>query len=215
MVKRILFQGDSITDAGRNREDFFDMGRGYALLVKAALSADRPADYEFVNRGVGANLLVDLYNRRQADLLDLQPDCVSLFIGTNDAWSELDGGRPIQTEGFEQMYIDLLEEIFATCPQTKVMLLSPYVMEGLYSKNTEEQPDRLAQFRTHIASRIEVVRALAQRYDLPFVDMQAVFDAACARADASCWCTDGVHPTPAGHELIKRAWLEAFAAMNV
>lgn len=215
MAKRILFQGDSITDAGRIKEDFYDMGRGYALLVKASLSADHPGDYEFVNRGVGANLLVDLYNRRQADLLDLQPDCVSIFIGTNDAWSELDGGRPIQTEGFEAMYVDLLEQIRATCPQAKVMLISPYVMEGLYSKNTEEQPDRLEQFRTHIASRIQVVRELAQRYDLPFVDMQAVFDKACRDTDSSCWNIDGVHPTPAGHELIKRAWLEAFATMDV
>lgn len=215
MAKRILFQGDSITDAGRIKEDFYDMGRGYALLVKASLSADHPGDYEFVNRGVGANLLVDLYNRRQADLLDLQPDCVSIFIGTNDAWSELDGGRPIRTEGFEAMYVDLLEQIRATCPQAKVMLISPYVMEGLYSKNTEEQPDRLEQFRTHIASRIQVVRELAQRYDLPFVDMQAVFDKACREADSSCWNIDGVHPTPAGHELIKRAWLEAFATMDV
>lgn len=215
MAKRILFQGDSITDAGRIKEDFYDMGRGYALLVKASLSADHPGNYEFVNRGVGANLLVDLYNRRQADLLDLQPDCVSIFIGTNDAWSELDGGRPIRTEGFEAMYVDLLEQIRATCPQAKVMLISPYVMEGLYSKNTEEQPDRLEQFRTHIASRIQVVRELAQRYDLPFVDMQAVFDKACREADSSCWNIDGVHPTPAGHELIKRAWLEAFATMDV
>ncbi|MBR5524645.1 MAG: SGNH/GDSL hydrolase family protein [Clostridia bacterium] len=215
MAKRILFQGDSITDAGRRRDEFFDLGRGYALMTAGALAADRPGEFEFVNRGVGANLLVDLYGRRQEDLLELQPDYVSLFIGTNDAWSELDGGRPIQTEAFEQMYIDLLEEISATCPHTRVMLLSPYVMEGLYSKNTEQQPDRLMQFRTHIASRIEVVRRLAQRYDLPFVDMQAVFDEACALADASCWCTDGVHPTPAGHELIKRAWLKAFATMDV
>ena len=191
------------------------MGRGYALLVKAALDADRPGEFEYVNRGVGANLLVDLYARRQADLLDLQPDCVSLFIGTNDAWSELDGGRPIETAAFEAMYVDLLEEIRAVCPQTRVMLFSPYVMEGLYSRNTEQQPDRLERFRTHIASRIEVVRRLAQRYGLPFVDMQAVFDAACRRAPAASWCTDGDHPTAAGHELIKRAWLDTFASIDV
>lgn len=210
MKKRILFQGDSITDAGRNREDFYSLGYGYPLLVAAALTADTPDAYEYVNRGIGGDLLADLYNRRQADLLDLKPDYLSLFIGTNDAWAELDQGRPIETAAFEQMYTDLLEEIFATCPDTKVMLLSPYIMEGLFSRNTDDQPDRLNQFRTHIASRIEVVRKLAQKYDLPFVDMQAVFDAACARADAACWTGDGAHPTPGGHELIKRAWLSAF-----
>lgn len=210
MVKRILFQGDSITDAGRNREDFYGLGYGYPLLVAATLGADDPGAYECVNRGIGGDLLVDLYNRRQEDLLDLRPDYLSIFIGTNDAWSELDQGRPIETAAFEQMYTDLLEEIFAVCPHTKVMLISPYIMEGLFSRNTAEQPDRLAQFRTHVASRIEVVRRLAQRYNLSFVDMQAAFDTACATADAACWTGDGAHPTPAGHEWIKRAWLQAF-----
>ena len=210
MKKRILFQGDSITDAGRNREDFYSLGYGYPLLAAAHLTAEHPEMYEYVNRGIGGDLLADLYKRRQVDLLDLQPDYLSLFIGTNDAWAELDQGRPIETDAFEQMYVDLLEEIFATCPQTKVMLLSPYIMEGLFSRNTDEQPDRLQQFRIHVASRIAVVRRLAERYNLPFVNMQEIFDAACARADASCWTGDGAHPTAGGHELIKRAWLQAF-----
>ena len=213
-MKRILFQGDSITDAGRNREDFHSLGYGYPLLVAAHLTAEHPGAYEYVNRGIGGNLLVDLYNRRQADLLDLAPDYLSLFIGTNDAWAELDQGRPIVTDEFEKMYEDMLEEIFATCPQTKVMLLSPYIMEGLFSRNTEEQPDRLNEFRTHIASRIAVVRKMAEKYNLPFVDMQAVFDDACARADAACWTGDGAHPTAGGHELIKRAWLAAFEQLK-
>lgn len=214
MTKRIVFQGDSITDAGRNREDFYSLGYGYPLLVAAHLTAEYPGAYEYVNRGVGGDLLADLYNRRQADLLDLAPDYLSLFIGTNDAWAELDQGRPIETEAFEQMYTDLLEEIFATCPQTKVMLISPYIMEGLFSRNTEEQPDRLAQFRRHVASRIAVVERLAQKYNLPFVNMQAVFDQACTRGDAACWTGDGAHPTPGGHELIRRAWLTAFEQLE-
>lgn len=214
MAKRILFQGDSITDAGRNREDFHSLGYGYPLLVAAHLTAEYPGEYEYVNRGVGGDLLADLYNRRQADLLDIQPDYLSIFIGTNDAWAELDQGRPIVTDAFEQMYTDLLEEIFATCPNAKVMLISPAIMEGLFSRNTEEQPDRLNQFRLHVASRIEAVRQVAAKYDLPFVDMQAVYDAACERAEAAVWTGDGAHPTAGGHELIKRAWLAAFEELK-
>ncbi len=214
MAKRILFQGDSITDSGRNREDFYSLGYGYPLLTAAYLTAEYPGVYEYVNRGVGGDLLVDLYNRRQADLLDLKPDYLSIFIGTNDAWAELDQGRPIVTDEFEQMYTDLLEEIFATCPNVKVMLIGPAIMEGLFSRNTEEQPDRLNQFRIHVASRIEVVRKLAEKYNLPFVDMQAVYDAACERAEAAVWTGDGAHPTAGGHELIKRAWLAAFEELK-
>ena len=214
MAKRILFQGDSITDAGRNREDFYSLGHGYPLLATAALSADHPGEYEYVNRGIGGNLLVDMYNRLQEDFLDLRPDYASIFIGTNDAWAELDQGRPIETAAFEAMYVDMLERIYAACPHVKLMLMGPAIMEGLFSRNTEEQPDRLNQFRTHIASRIEVVRRVAERYGLPFVDVQAVYDAACQRADAACFTGDGAHPTPAGHELLKRAWLEAFETIR-
>ena len=214
MPKRILFQGDSITDAGRNREDFYSLGYGYPLLVAAHLTAEYPGAYEYVNRGIGGNLLVDLYNRRQEDLLDLAPDYLSLFIGTNDAWAELDQGRPIVTDEFEQMYEDLLKEIFAAYPKVKVTLISPYIMEGLFSRNTEQEPDRLNQFRIHVASRIEVIRRIAQKYDLPFVDMQEIFDEACATATAACWTGDGAHPTAGGHELIKRAWLDAFQQLK-
>lgn len=209
-MKRILFQGDSITDAGRNREDFYSTGYGYAHLVTAALGADNPGQYEFVNRGVGGDLLADMYGRLESDFLELKPDYASIFIGTNDAWAELDQGRPIQTEEFEQMYVDMLQRIYAACPNVKLMLLSPGIMEGKFSQNTAEQPDRLNQFRAHVASRVEVVRRIAEKYGLPFVDVQALYDAACERGDACVWSGDGAHPTPAGHELLKRAWLQAF-----
>ena len=214
MPKRILFQGDSITDAGRNREDFYSTGYGYAHLVTASLTADYPGEYECINRGVGGDLLADLYRRLEPDFLELKPDFASIFIGTNDAWNDLDNGRPIQTAAFETMYVDMLERIYAACPGIRLMLLSPAIMEGKFSQNTEDQPDRLNRFRAHVASRIEVVRRVAERYQLPFVDVQAVYDAACERADAPCWTGDGAHPTPAGHELIKRAWLQTFEELK-
>lgn len=214
MTKRILFQGDSITDAGRNREDFYSTGYGYAHLATAALTADYPGEYECINRGVGGDLLANLYDRLEPDFLELKPDYASIFIGTNDAWNDLDNGRPIQTEAFEAMYVAMLERIYAVCPGIKLMLFGPAIMEGKFSENTPEQPDRLNQFRAHVQSRIDVVRRIAQRYNLPFVDVQAIYDAACLRADAPCWTGDGAHPTPAGHELLKRAWLEAFETIR-
>ncbi len=213
-MKRILFQGDSITDAGRNREDFYSTGYGYAHLVTASLTADHPGEYECINRGVVGNLLADLYGRLQEDFLDLKPDYASIFIGTNDAWNDLDNGRPIQTEAFEQMYVAMLDRILAACPGIQLMLFSPYVMEGHFSQNTPEQPDRYQAFRTHVRSRIDVVERLAKRYNIPFVDMQTMFDQACEKAPAEFWTGDAVHPTPAGHELIKRAWLTAFEQMK-
>ena len=209
-MKRVLFQGDSITDAGRCREDFCSTGYGYAHLATASLTADHPGEFECINRGIGGDLLVDLYNRLEPDFLELKPDYASIFIGTNDAWAELDQGRPIETEEFERMYVDMLERIYAACPGIRLMLFAPAIMEGQFSRNTDEQPDRLNQFRLHVKSRIDVVRRVAEQYNLPFVDVQAIYDEACQRADASCWTGDGAHPTPAGHELLKRTWLSTF-----
>jgi len=108
----------------------------------------------------------------------------------------------------------MLERIYTTCHGVKMMLIITAIMERKFSQNTDQQPDRLNQFRLHVRSRIDVVRRVAEKYHLPFVDVQEIYDAACARAEASCWTGDGAHPTPAGHELLKRAWLEAFETIR-
>ena len=81
MVKRILFQGDSITDCKRIREDNISMGVGYANMVKAELGYEYPEKYEFINRGIGGNRIVDVYARIKSDIINLQPDYMSLLIG--------------------------------------------------------------------------------------------------------------------------------------
>ena len=104
MAKRILFQGDSITDCGRARDSFYDLGNGYANLVKASLGTDHPAEYEFINRGVGGNRIVDLYARIKADFINLKPDYASIYIGVNDAWHEISSRNGVDTEKFEKIY---------------------------------------------------------------------------------------------------------------
>lgn len=89
-VKRILFQGDSITDAGRSRENDEWKGRGYATLVSAKLGFDEPNQYEFFNRGIGGNRSVDLLARIKSDVINLKPDVMSILIGVNDVWHEVD-----------------------------------------------------------------------------------------------------------------------------
>ena len=48
---KILFQGDSITDAHRSKENDAHFGMGYPLLIKASLGFESPGKYEFVNEG--------------------------------------------------------------------------------------------------------------------------------------------------------------------
>ena len=207
---KILFQGDSITDAGRKKEVDSSKGMGYPMLVAAKLGFDYPNEYEFINRGISGNRVVDLYARIKQDFINLQPDYASIYIGVNDTWHEISGQNGVDTAKFEKIYTMLIEEVQAACPGIRLMLIAPYVLEGTATCNTEECPDRLNRFRTDVAEKAVVTCRLAEKFGLPLIRRQPIFDEACKQAPPEYWAHDGVHPTPCGHELIKRAWLETF-----
>jgi len=213
MMKRILFQGDSITDCSRKRENFYGMGNGYPNLVKASLGMDRPGEFEFVNRGISGNRIVDLYARMKIDLINLAPDYLSIYIGVNDVWHEIAKDNGVATPKFEKIYSMLLEEIREALPETKIMLIAPYVLLGTATCDTEEKPDRWQRFQTGVAEKEAVVKKLAKAYGLPLIELQPAFNKACESAPAEYWTGDGVHPTSCGHEMIKRLWLDKFSAL--
>ncbi len=199
-MKRVLFQGDSITDCGRGD----GLGVGYPNLVAAELGYEFPNEYEFINRGISGNRVVDLLARWKSDCLNLKPDYISILIGVNDVWHELDFSNGVSTERYEKVYRMLLDDIKSVLPNTKVMLLAPYLTHGRRADENWEY------FSTEVAKRREVVLKLAEEYGLPAVNLQETFDELCESTDPALWTAEGVHPTAAGHELIKRAWLECF-----
>ncbi len=213
MKKRILFQGDSITDCGRKRENFYGLGSGYPNLVKASLGMDRPDEFEFVNRGISGNRIVDLYARIKIDFINLAPDYASIYIGVNDVWHEIAKENGVATPKFEKIYSMLLDELQEALPQTKLMLIAPYVLHGTATCDTEEKPDRWQRFQVGVGEKIQVVEKLAKDYRLPLICLQPAFDKACELAPPEYWTHDGVHPTACGHEIIKRLWLEQFSAL--
>jgi lysophospholipase L1-like esterase len=214
MSKRILFQGDSITDCGRDRNNFYAMGGGYPNFVKAELGMDYPNEYDFINRGISGDRIVDLYARIKKDFINLNPDYASILVGVNDTWHEVNIENGVATPKFEKIYSMLLDEIFEAIPNLKLFLLAPYVLEGSGTCNTEENPNKWENFKADVAEKAEVVKKLGKKYNLPVVDLQAEFDKACKTAPNDYWAYDGVHPTSCGHELIKRAWLKAFNEMK-
>lgn len=214
MAKRILFQGDSITDCGRNREDFYGMGTGYPLLIKASLGMECPEEYEFINRGISGNRIVDVYARIKMDFINLKPDYASIYIGVNDTWHEIGNQNGVATAKFEKIYSMLIEEVQEACPETKLIIIAPYVLEGPATCNTEEIPGRWEYFQKDVAEKAAAAKRLAEKYNLPLIELQPAFDEACKKAPATYWAGDGVHPTPHGHELIKRLWLDTFVKMK-
>lgn len=210
MSKRILFQGDSITDCRRDRGDFHGMGLGYPRLIEASLGHDCPNEYEFINRGISGNRVVDLYARIKADFINLKPDYASIYIGVNDTWHEIDSNNGVDTAKFEKIYEMLIDEIKEALPNIKLMIIAPFVLEGPDTCNTDEFPDRLDRFKTDVAEKAAACERIAEKYGLPLIELQPAFDAACEKAEPTYWTGDGVHPTAKGHELIKRLWISAF-----
>lgn len=206
-MKTILFQGDSITDAGRSREDDSNLGLGYPTLVKGELGFDYVGQYEFINRGISGNRIVDVYARIKLDIINLKPDVMSILIGVNDVWHEVGNQNGVDAEKYFKIYSMLIEEIKEALPDIKIMILEPFVLKAVATEEKWEY------FHSEVLKRAEKAKALAEKYDLTFIPLQDKFDAAQKLCPAEYWLRDGVHPTTMGHELIKREWIKAFMAL--
>ncbi len=203
-MKKILFQGDSITDAARSREDEAHMGIGYPRLVSAELGLDNPGEYEFINRGISGNRIVDVYARIKSDIINLDPDVMSILIGINDVWHEVGHKNGVSAEKFFKIYSMLIEEIKEALPEIKIMILEPFVLKG---SATEEEWE---YFKIETLKRGEMAKKIAEKYNLKYIPLQDKFNEAEKLAPAEYWLADGVHPTYSGHELIKREWIKAY-----
>ncbi len=210
MSKVILFQGDSITDALRSRDNDQFAGNGYPTLVKAKLGYDEPGKYTFLNRGISGNRVVDLYARIKIDLINLKPDVLSILIGVNDVWHEEEIKNGVDAAKFERIYDMLLDEVQEALPGIRLIILEPFVLHGKATENTPEHPTRWEYFRDETPLRAAAAKRVAERHGATFVPLQHLFDEACQLAEPAYWLHDGVHPTAMGHELIAREWLKAF-----
>lgn len=207
----ILFQGDSITDAGRYREESGPnlpgaLGWGYCNLVASQILHDRPGDrLRFYNRGINGHQVVDLYARWQADAINLRPDLLSILVGINDAWHNYLGSDGVEPERFEAVYRMLLTHTRQQLPDVQIVLCEPFALRcGLVTEAW------LPEVREHQ----RIVRALAEGFRTGFVPFQAAMDQALAHAPPEYWAQDGVHPTPAGHNVLARCWLKTVIGIS-
>ena len=199
----ILFQGDSITDSGRNRgireaNVAAALGTGYPLLVAAsALRSSPDYAFQFFNRGVSGDKVPDLRARWSVDTIALKPDVVSVLVGVNDFWHKRLNGYTGTVADYEDQYVDLLTTTRQALPLVQLVVLEPFVLRhGVVDATWFPEFDE----RRSAAARA------ASRAGATFVPLQDAFTSASAHAGAGHWTIDGVHPTPAGHELIAERW---------
>ena len=209
---KILFFGDSITDAGRNRDGGSHMstlGWGFVRVIADRLQGNAPDKYEIVNRGISGNRVVDLYARIKSDCWNLNPDVISILIGVNDVWHEIGGKNGVELDRFENVYRMMIEDTKKALPNTKLILCEPFVLEGSATCATEEVPDRYQRFLS-VYDYAKVVRKLAEEYEIPFLPLQERFNERASATEASYYLCDGVHPHIAGATLIADEWVKLF-----
>ena len=214
MSKLILFQGDSITDALRDRESLIYEGSGYATMVKGFLGHSYPEKYTFINRGISGNRSTDVYARIKSDIINLSPDYMSILIGVNDVWHEFSRKDGVETEKFEKIYSSIIEEVKKALPDINIMILEPFVLKGSATVSNDNYEDMYPLFRAQVEEKAQVARKIAEKFSLPFVELQAKFDEVYNPEKPDYWLYDGVHPTAAGHMLIAQEWLKTFEKLK-
>ncbi len=199
----VLFQGDSITDAGRDRAGHANhvrsLGSGYPLFLGAELLRDHAAlGLKVYNRGISGNKVPDLEKRWDADCLQLKPAVLSILIGVNDIWHKLNGRYDGTVESYEEGFAALLKRTRAALPDVQIVVCEPFVLRcGAVKDNWFPEFDQ----RRAAAQRV------AESAGTTWVPFQTMFDEAVAAGTApNYWAGDGVHPSLAGHSLMAQTW---------
>lgn len=197
---RILFQGDSITDGGRDTQNLHSLGCSYPSFAAKLIQRNHPdCEFEFINRGVSGNQTVHLLERTERDIIALEPDIVSILIGINDVWYFANRNLNfLPHEVFEKQYRDILITIKQKT-KAKIVILEPYLLPA---------PDKLF-FRKDFDPKRKIVKRLAEKFADVYIPTDSYFSSACEQKDYTFFSGDGVHPNSNGAQFIGEIYAEA------
>ncbi|MFT3824747.1 MAG: SGNH/GDSL hydrolase family protein [Chitinophagaceae bacterium] len=203
----VLFQGDSITDSGRKRDNLNPnnvqaFGSGYAMIAGSVLM-NKFADKELTlyNRGISGNKVYQLAERWEEDCLKLKPNVLSILIGVNDIWHKLNGKYDGTVEKYRTDYKALLERTKQQLPDVKLVICEPFAVPGVKAVDDKWYPE--------FYDYQKAAREISDSFGAIWVPYQQVFDKAQKKAPGKYWTDDGVHPNMAGVQLMAAAWLDA------
>ena len=204
---KLLFQGDSITDAGRDKRNYYDLGNGYPKFA-ASIIAEKYADtsFEFINLGISGNRTGQLFDRFYSDGIALQPDIISILIGINDIWHRCPPNYILTTD--EQIALNYREILKRIKRETnaKIVILSPYVLDS-----EDKEP-----MKKELSTVLPIIRELADEYADAYVPLQELFDEAIKTQPAPLYYSnDGVHPNDNGAKFIAEHYAKAIEKILV
>ena len=202
----VLFQGDSITDAHRKRDDDkanspAALGSSYPFFATGELLYKWPGkNLKCYNKGVSGNKVYQLADRWQTDCLDLKPTVLSILVGVNDFWHTLTNGYTGTIKTYRDDYKALLDRTKHALPDVKLIIGEPYAVIGVKAVDEKWYP----AFNEYRAAAKEI----AESFGAVFIPYQEIYDKAQRSAPGSYWTADGVHPSLAGARLMAEAWMQ-------
>ena len=200
---KLLFQGDSITDAGRDYSDIHNLGKGYPKFAAQYLKQMNPdVDFEFIDLGISGNQTKDLVARLQKDFIEIQPDIVSILIGINDTWHHAGDKSYIPNEVFDERYRSVLSALKEKT-NAKIVMIEPFLIPV---------EDKLF-FREDLDPKIQIIRKLAREFADLYIPLDGLLAAAYIGEDLLSFAADGVHPTEKGAEFIGKIYAVAVSKL--
>ncbi len=208
----VLFQGDSLTDAGRGREnDDRQYGSGFVHLIAAKLMGENE-NITVLNRGVGGDRIVDMYARWLEDTLSIDFDILSILCGINDIGFGLRRNTGSDAERFEFIYDRMICEAMAKRPQAKLVLCEPFLFrlerEEALATGNEDIVDNWDIWNKNMLERRAIVKKLAKKHNAVFVPFGEMFDELLKTTKAIRWTFDGIHTKAAATYYMAEKWLE-------
>lgn len=217
----IIFQGDSITDALRNRACEVpnrSLGDGYVTFLAAKICADNiKQDINIYNKAIGGDMTTDIYARWQKDTLSIDFDVLSLLCGINDIGfrKRLNIGNSIEKFGF--VYERLLFEAREARPDSTIILMAPFIfkMHDLNGEFGSDIYENFSEWENDIKKEGEIIQRLSEKYNTLFIPLMDIFENLCKEIPAEKFSFDCIHPTPAGNYIIAKEWLAAANKNNI
>ena len=188
---KVIFFGDSITEAGMNRGGYINR------IDSMAKTENRSNDFEFIGAGISGNKVYDLYLRLEDDVISKKPGLVVIFIGVNDIWHKESFGTGTDQDKFEKFYQAIINKLKAI--NSKIILCTPAVI-GEKTDFSNPQDGDLNQYSN-------IVRTLAQKNNLQLVDLRKTFleynlKNNPANKDRGILTADRVHLNAAGNLVV-------------
>lgn len=198
---KLVFQGDSITDAHRDRRNYHNMGQGYPLYASENLKEMFPdTEFDFYNFGISGNRTCQLFDRLYDDAIAFDPDVISILIGINDIWHRYGSHKIATTDAqIATNYRAILERLKKET-HAKIVILSPFLLDC---------EDKEAM-REDLKTVLPIIEGLAKEFADVYIPLNEHFDEALkTQPEPKYYSADGVHPNANGSAFIGRIYAEA------